>query len=243
MKVENIEYVDDTHKLIGKLIKDETKKNKQPAVILFHAFEGLSPFALEYAKKIAEHGFIVLAADMYGNGETAKTIEGCFKLIGPFLQDRELVRRRAVLAYKTLIKQDLVDTNSIGAMGFCFGGMCTLELVRSGENLQAAVGAHSFLAKSNLPTHSINASVLLLQGFNDPQVPPTQLESFSHEMDTAGVQDWSCVFFGHAKHSFTDPATGTFDPAKEREMGREYNEVAAKRTFQYAVDFFTEKLK
>lgn len=242
MKIDTVEYFDGEQKLVGKLFYDEKNNGKQPAVILFHAFEGLSEFTLNYAKNIAAEGFVVLAADMYGNGETAKTIEGCMKLLTPFLQDRALVRHRAILAYKTLAKHSAVDVGKIGAMGFCFGGMCMLELARSGENLRAGVGAHSVLAKSNLPTHTIKANILLLQGYKDPQVPPSSLEGFAQEMDAADVADWSCVFFGHAQHSFTDPATGTYDPAKEPGMGRVYNEVAAKRTFQYAIDFFAEQL-
>jgi dienelactone hydrolase len=242
MKIDVIEYFDGSQKLIGKLVSDETKKGKQPAVILFHAFEGLGDFTLNYAKEIAKHGFIVFAADTYGNGETASDLDGCCKLYAPFAQDRELVRRRAVVAYKTLLKNPDVDVNKIGAMGFCYGGMCMLELMRSGENLRAGVGAHSALAKSNLPTHPIKANILMLQGYDDPQVPPSLLQNFGDEMDNADVRDWSVVFFGHTKHSFTDPATGTYDPVKEKEVGREYNEISAKRAFRYAMDFFKEQL-
>ncbi|MFN7096489.1 MAG: dienelactone hydrolase family protein [Gammaproteobacteria bacterium] len=242
MKVEAVEYVDGSQKLIGKLVRDETKTGKQPTIILFHAFEGLAEFTINYAKNIAAKGFIVFAPDMYGNGETARDFDGCCKLYMPFTQDRELARRRAVLAYTTILKNPDVDANKIGAMGFCFGGMCMLELARSGENMRAGVGAHSILAKSTLPTHAIKASMLMLQGYQDPQVPPTELKAFAQEMDEADVDDWSIMFFGHAKHSFTDPATGSYDAVKEKEVGREYNEIAAKRTFQYAMDFFKEKL-
>ena len=179
---------------------------------------------------------------MYGDGKTADTIEGCMSLLTPFLQDRQLVRHRAKLAFQALTKQANVDSKSIGAMGFCFGGMCMLELARSGENLRAGVAAHGIVAKSALPTETIKADILMLQGYKDPQVPPTQVQAFAEEMDAAGVQDWSFVFFGHAKHSYTDPATGTFNPVKEKEMGREYNETAAHRAFEYAVNFFKEKL-
>jgi dienelactone hydrolase len=54
--------------------------------------------------------------------------------------------------------------------------------------------------------------------------------------------DWTFTFFGNAKHSFTDPGTGSFDPAKEKKMGRVYDKTAAERTFRYGVDFFRETL-
>ncbi|NNM60492.1 MAG: prolyl oligopeptidase family serine peptidase [Legionellales bacterium] len=243
MEVTAITYFDGEQPLIGKLFRPDSERDQLPAVILFHAFEGIGEFTENYAKRIAEQGYVVLAADMYGNGETADTIEGCFKLITPFLNNRELVRRRALLAYETLLKQKNIHLDKIGAMGFCFGGMCMLELARSGAKLTAGVSAHGELAASTLPTHPINASLLVLHGYEDPQVPPTRLQAFAEEMKKANVADWMVVFFSHAKHSFTDPASGTYNPQKEQEMGRAYDPVAARRTFKYAIDFFEEKLQ
>lgn len=240
MQSKVVEYFDGEQKLIGQFIGQE--KPNQSAIILFHAFEGRGEFTLDYANQLAAKGYAVFVADMYGDAKVANTIAGCFELIGPFLQDRNLVRRRAVLAYDTLLQQKNIDRNKIAAMGFCFGGMCALELARSGSEVQAVVTAHGVLAKSDLVTHPMKSKFLILHGYQDPQVPPTQLQSFAVEMETAGVQDWMFTFFGHAKHSFTDPKTGTFDPAKEKEMGREYSEVVATRAFRYAVDFFNETL-
>lgn len=242
MQQKTIEYYDNGQKLVGTLFYKEMPQ-LQPAIILFPAFEGLSHFAINYAKRLAEHGYITFAADMYGNASTATTIEGCFKLIGPFLQDRNLVRNRARLALATLLEQPGVNQNKIGAIGFCFGGMCVLELARSGANLQAGVSIHGVLAKSELATHPIKSQLLILHGYQDPQVPPEQCLQFAKEMSEANTPDWIFTFFSHAKHSFTDPLTGSFDPAKEQAMGREYNSQAAARSYRYAVDFFAECLQ
>ncbi|MDF2868172.1 MAG: hypothetical protein K0S11_1642 [Gammaproteobacteria bacterium] len=242
MQQKTIEYFDGEQKLLGQLFFKPEIAQSQPAIIVFSAFEGLSHFTLSYAKQLAEQGYIIFAADMYGNGSTANTIAGCFELIGPFLQDRSLVRTRANLAYETLIQQPGVNKAKIGAIGFCFGGMCVLELARSGVDLPAGVSIHGVLAKSDLVTHPIKTKLLVLHGYQDPQVPPSQLQEFAKEMAQANVDDWTFTFFSHAKHSFTDPLTGTFDPEKEKTMGREYNKVAAERSFRYAVDFFNETL-
>jgi len=235
-----IEYFDGTQRLVGELIIDNEAKAKKTSVILFPAFEGRGDFTLEYAQKLAKFGFATFIADMYGDAKNAKTIEECFALITPFLQDRQLVRRRAVLAYEILKKQVSVSENKINAVGFCFGGMCVLELARSGINLHAGVSMHGVLGKSNLQTQPIKSKLLVLHGYEDPQSPPDVLEKFAQEMKEANVEDWSFLFFGRAKHSFTDPKTGTFDPIKEKEMGREYHTVAAERSFQYCLNFFEE---
>lgn len=241
MNTQTIEYVDGQQKLIGELLNNKNQ-GSQPAIIIFHAFEGRGEFTMDYAKKLADLGYMIFIADMYGDAKVADTLPGCFELIGPHLDDRNLVRRRALLAYETLLKQANVDNNKIGAIGFCFGGMCMLEIARAGADLKAGVSLHGILAKSELPTQKIKTKLLLLAGFQDPQVPPEQVAGFGKEMKDAGVEDWTLTYFGNAKHSFTDPNTGTFDSIKEKEMGREYNEVAARRSFEYAASFFEEHL-
>jgi dienelactone hydrolase len=241
---QNIEYSDGSTILKNVLICDSeiSGGKSRPGILLFHAFEGRSNFTLDYARNLAKDGYAVFVADMYGEGQTSDTIDGCLKLIAPFLHERELVRRRVLLAYNALIKQSGINQAMIGAMGFCFGGMCVLELARSGVDLAAGVLAHGVLAKSALPTNKIKGSILVLHGYKDPQVPSQALDGFAEEMEEAGVSDWTVTFFGEAKHSFTDPKTGTFDPVKEEKMGREYNKIAAQRSYRYAVDFFNEKL-
>ncbi len=240
MHKQPVEYFDGQEKLIGEFVFDENMTANRPGIILFHAFEGRGEFTLEYAAKLAAQGFIVLVADMYGHARVAHTIEDCFKLVTPFLQNRELTRNRALLAYETLKTYPQVDSNRISSIGFCFGGMCVLELARSGANIWAGVTVHGVLGKSNLPTRPITSKILVLHGYKDPQVPPTELSHFAEEMEGAGVKDWIVTFFGNAKHSFSDPKTGTYDLNEEQALGREYNHLAAQRSFRYALDFFQE---
>lgn len=243
LKQKTIEYFDGEAKLISQFIYNENSTELQPAIIIYPAFEGIAEFAIDYGKQLAEHGYACFIADIYGEGRNANTIEGCFELITPFLEDRALVRRRSELAFDAVTNQSEVDSQRVGAIGFCFGGMCALELARTGANLKAAVLAHAALAKSpELDTQNIATKLLILHGYQDPQIPPQIITEFAQEMQIANNQDWEFTFFGDAKHSFTDPKTGSFDPEKEAEMGREYNPIVATRTFDRAVRFFAEVL-
>ncbi len=236
-------YYEGHHVLMGQYFSPTNTLQNRPGIIVFPAFEGISEFSVNYGHWLAEQGYNVLIADIYGEGKNSSTIEGCFNLITPFLNDRDLVRRRALAAFDILKSQPGTSTDLIGAIGFCFGGMCALELARSGANLKALVSAHGVLAKSELPTHPIQSHLLMLHGFEDPQVPASALFDFAKEMNEAGVKDWEFHFFGQAQHSFTDPKTGLFDPEKEKSMGRAYNLIAAERTKKYASSFFNEMLK
>jgi dienelactone hydrolase len=243
MQTQKIDYFDGQQKLTGELIYPEQVQENHSAVLIFPAFEGIAEFALDYGKKLAAKGYIAFVADMYGDRQTADTLEGCFALITPFLQERELVRRRALLAFEALKNQKHVDSQKIGAIGFCFGGMCVLELARSGADLRAGVSCHGVLVKSDLKTHDVKSKLLILAGYADPQVPAAQsLQDFAKEMQDAHNDDWIFTFFGDAKHSYTDKKTGSFDLAKEQAMGREYNQHAAEFTFRYALDFFSKEL-
>lgn len=237
-----IDYQDGTQKLIGELIIPKNINTSAPAVLVFSAFEGRGEFSVNYAKTLAEQGFVAFVADIYGDAKVGTTIEACKELVAPFVQDRALVRRRALLAFETLSQQPQVDPQKIGAIGFCLGGMCALEVARAGANLKAAVSAHGVLAKSNLPTQKIHTKLLLMHGYQDPMVPPNMLTQFAEEMASVDRNDWIFTFFGDAEHSFTDPKTGTYDPINEPIMGRVYNKAAADYTFHAAVALFKEQL-
>ena len=243
MHTETVTYYDADQRLTGQYFNPFPQQTGQPAVILFSAFEGISPFSVGYAKKLAAEGYIVFLADIYGEGRCASTLDECFQFIQPFLADRALVRRRANLALKACQAIPGIDSSRIGALGFCFGGMCLLELARSGAPLRAGVTLHGVLAPSHLPTLPIHTALLILQGYADPQVPPTAISIFAEEMKAADTSDWSMVLFGLAQHSFTDPATGTYDPVREAEMGRVYDPLAAQRSYQYTVVFLKEQLQ
>jgi len=242
VKVKSITYYDGTQELIGKIFYPPIEKKTYSTIIVYPAFEGLSDFAFDYAHDLCLQGYIVLAADIYGNAKSASTITDCFDLIGPFLQDRALVRRRSQAAFEALLLEPLVDKENIGAIGFCFGGQCMLELVRSGATVKAGVSAHGMLASSRLQTYPIKSHLLILHGLSDPQVPVKDILSFTDEAAVANCPDWQIMMMSHAQHSFTDPKTGTFDPDLELSMGRVYDFRSATRTKKYAIDFFKEQL-
>lgn len=236
MQIMQIPYFDDTQKLIGTFFPNPQK----PTLILFPAFEGFSDFAKDYGKFLVEKGFQVFIADMYGDQFCGKTLKDCFSKVSPFLDDRSLVRKRASLAFETVKNLPSVNPNQIGTLGFCFGGMCSLELARSSADIKGCVTIHGILKKSHLDTYPIKSKLLICHGLMDPQVPFESLMEFAKEMEQALNTDFRFLIFGDAKHSFSDPKTGTFDPIQEKQMGRSYNPTAALETKKQLILFFND---
>lgn len=234
LQTSKIEYVDGNVLLEGYCALDDSKPGKKPAVLIAHDWSGRNDFFCQKAEQLAEWGYVGFALDMYGNGKTAKTTEEKQALHKPFMEDRNLVRTRVLAAFDVLQKMDIVNTARIGAMGYCFGGTCVLDLARTGAELKGAVSFHGGLAPpKGVPTQKIRAKILALHGYEDPMVPPEQLRAFEAEMNNGGV-DWQVNVYGHAKHGFTNPT------AHDDKMGIVYNSLADRRSWIAMREFFAE---
>jgi dienelactone hydrolase len=128
-------------------------------------------------------------------------------LVGSLRNQPETLRARGRAALATLAALPQVDTNRIGAIGFCFGGSVVLELARDGADLRAVVSFHGVLA-TKLPAVSgrVKASVLVCTGADDPLAPPEQVKALEDEMRAAQVRDWQIISYGNTLHGFTNPA-------------------------------------
>jgi dienelactone hydrolase len=232
MQTKNIEYYDDKTLLQGYLVYDE--KDKKPVVIIFHDWTGNNSFAQHKAKAMMELGYAGFAVDMYGKGILGDTVEEKSDLIRPFLENRSLLRQRALAAYETVKKLSEVDTNRIAAIGFCFGGMCALDLARTGVDLRGVVSFHGFFnSPQGVSKEKINAKILALHGYQDPMVSQDEVIMFEKEMTENNV-DWQIHIFGYAKHAFMNPA------ANDAKLGTVYHEPTSKRAWLEMKNFFAE---
>lgn len=221
----------------GLLVYPEKIQGKLPAVLMIHNWMGITDETKTQATRIAEQGYVVFAADIYGQGVRPKSAEEAGKLAGQYKGNRKLFREHLQLGLETLKAQGGVDSKKLLAVGYCFGGTGVLELARTGADLRAVVSFHGGL---DSPTPSdgknIKARVLALHGADDPFVKAEDLAAFETEMRESKV-DWQLVKFGGTVHSFTDKAAGT-DVSK----GAAYNALADARSFEDFKAFAKESL-
>ena len=136
--------------------------------------------------------------------------------------------------YEAAKKLEGVDTSNIAIMGYCFGGLVSLDLARSGVDLKGAVSFHGFLSGSeDLEDKDISAKLLVLHGHLDPMVGQDQIDSFSEEMNKKSV-DWQLHSFGNAMHAFTNP------DANDPSFGTVYSQDADQRSWKIFKDFLSE---
>ena len=236
MHKQDIDYYESGVRLVGHLVYDKTIIGPKPAVLIAPAFEGRNQFAIGKAEELAKLGYVAFVVDMYGEGQIAQGVEASLKLMMPVFNDRALLRKRINAAFTTVKNLEMVEKNKIAAIGFCFGGMCVLDLARSGTAVKGVVSFHGvFASPAGIPNETIISKVLLLHGYKDPQVPPEQALQIEKELDEAGV-DWQLHFYGTAMHSFTDPN------AVEIERGRKYDALIAKRSWYVMTGFLQEVL-
>jgi dienelactone hydrolase len=236
VQTRTIDYVDGDAALEGYFAWDNAVSGPRPGVLIVHAWAGRSPFEEEVARKLAGLGYAGLAMDVYGKGVLGNDPEENTKLMTPFIEDRPMLQSRLQLGLQVLRDEEEVDANKIAATGYCFGGLCVLDLARTGENFQGAVSFHGLFNKpGNTDGNSIKAKVLALHGWNDPMVPPADVVALAEEL-TAGGADWQIHGYGNTLHAFTNPE------ANAPEMGAMYQVDADRRSWKAMENFLAEVL-
>jgi dienelactone hydrolase len=213
---------------------DDSLSGRRPAVLINHSWAGRDDFVAEKAKKLAALGYVGFAVDMYGKGILGLDAQENAKLMQPFMDDRQMLVKRLRAALYAVKLMPWVDDSKVAAIGFCFGGLCALDLARAGVDLKGVVSFHGLLdAPGNTQGNTIKAKVLALHGHDDPMVPVEQVFAFEQEMTQSGA-DWQLHAFGNTMHAFTNPV------ANNPDFGTVFQPDADRRSWLMMENFLTE---
>ena len=234
VQTRTIEYSHDGLVFEGLLAWDDEALTPGAAVAVAHTWAGRGDFEVSKALELAECGYVGFAIDLYGKGVLGKTPEENAGLMAPLMQDRGLLQRRIGAAITVLQEQPEVDSASIAAIGYCFGGLCVLDLARSGSDVKGVVSFHGLFSPPETPAgNTITAKVLCLHGYDDPMADPEAMVALAAELTAAGA-DWQIHAYGNTVHAFTNPA------ADNPQMGTVYSESADRRSNQALMNFLQE---
>ena len=229
-----VEYQDKGTTLEAFMAWDDAVGGPRPAVAIAHTWAGRSAFEEGKALELAEQGYVGFALDMYGKGVLGSSPEENTALMTPLMEDRAALQQRINTAIVTLRQQAEVDPGRVAASGYCFGGLCVLDLARSGSDVCGVVSLHGlFNPPGNTAGTPITARVLCLHGYDDPMAKPQSMLELAAELSAAGA-DWQVHAYGNTVHAFTNPQ------ADNAAMGTLYSPTAERRSRAAMADFLQE---
>lgn len=237
VKTKTIDYEHNGKKFSGFLAWDDALQGKQPGVLVVHEWWGLNDYARMRAKKLAEHGYVAFACDMYGEGKHTEHPQEAGQFAGEVRKNKQEWQARAQAALKVLASQPQVDPDKLAAIGYCFGGSTSLELAYSGADLKAVATFHAALpAPTPEEAKAIKARLLINNGADDKFIPQKAIDDFKSALDAAKVK-YEFVNHPGAVHSFT---------VKEADAknipGMKYNAEADKKSWDKMLELFKETL-
>src|ERR1044072_1508278 len=236
MREQYIEYRDGETLPEGVLCYGESQAGPPPPVLHNHAGGGRDEFVERKARRLAWQGYACFALDNFGKGKRGTTHEECRALITPFMKHRGMLLKRLQPGLTTAKSMPIVDARRIAVMGFCFGGLCSLDLARGDADIRGVVSFHGLLKPSGLTEPKIRPRVLILHGYDDPMAPPEDVLAIAKELTAAGA-DWQLHAYGQTVHAFTNPS------ANSRAAGMQYDEAADRRSWHALEEFLAETLK
>ncbi|MCC5848300.1 MAG: dienelactone hydrolase family protein [Verrucomicrobia bacterium] len=198
-----------------------------PLVVLIHDWEGLTDYEMKRARMLAEAGYAVFAADLFGKGIRPTEMVDRRQHTGELYTDREKMRRlmRGALA---AAEAEGANTERVVAMGYCFGGAAVLEWARSGDPLKGFVSFHGGLSTPEGQSYAeTKAPVLIFHGTADTAIPMEEFVTLAKELDEHDVPN-ELITYGGAPHAFT-----VFDSDR-------YREIPDKRSWARFLDFLSE---
>ncbi len=204
-----------------------------PAVLIAPTIRGPSDLERQVAMRLAERGWLAAVIDVYGADKRDMTPDDARAEMNALLADRALLRDRLLAALAFVRGLDGVDTARVAAIGYCFGGLCALDIARTGTRDVAGVASfHGILAPPGLGEQPpIAARLLVLHGWDDPLATPDEVLALARELTAAGA-DWQLHAYGHVGHAFTNPAASA--------PGLAYDAAADRRSFAALQDFLGE---
>ena len=196
-----------------------------PGVVILHGSAGWRPTYAEYAKALADSGFVALAIDYYS--ETGRdTVFGQGLRMWPSWQ--EAVRR----AVRWLGEQPSVSKERIGLIGFSRGAFLAVSVGSSIPSVKAVVDFYGGVNTTNASAEEQVRNfppLLILHGEADTIVPLRFAYDLKQAVTNHGGEVEMHIYPG-AHHAFN----GMFSPT--------YSEIAAVDSFRRTVEFLKRRL-
>lgn len=205
----------------------------RPTVMLIPTVMGVSPLEIGFGRQLVELGYNAFVADLFGVDYRGAERAVMFERMNALKADRVALRRRLEAVVDQASGLAEVDRGQLAVAGYCFGGLCALDIARSGADVCAAASFHGLLDPPGWAVEAIRAKVVVFHGWDDPLAPPATVLALGQELSEAGA-DWQIHAFGGVGHSFTNPAADGSTP------GLQYDALTAERSWTGFISLLEE---
>ena len=218
----------------GYFTYDKNSNENKPGILVVPEWWGLNDYTRSRAKQLAELGYAALAIDVYGKGKLGNNPQEAQALATPYYKDPTTTKPIIDAALNKLKTMPHVDTNNLGAIGYCFGGFVILNAAKLGADLKGVVSFHGGLQGVPPNKDLIKAKILICHGAADEFENP-HVAQFKKEMDSAGIE-YIFKEYADATHAYSNP--NATEKGKEFNMPIAYNEAADKDSWNDMKVFF-----
>jgi carboxymethylenebutenolidase len=208
-----------------------TGKGPFPVVIVIQEWWGLNDWIKDNAVRFAMKGYIAVAPDLY-RGKVADNPGDAGQLMKGLPRDRALRDIKGAIDY-ALARPD-VDKSKIGVIGWCMGGMYSIDAAIANDNIKACVICYGRVPGTKDGVKNLNATVLGVFGEDDKGIPPADVKKFETALKEAGknIEKINEYKAGHGFMREKNPAG----------KNPEYREEAAKDAWKQIDAFFAKTL-
>ncbi len=201
-----------------------------PLVLLIHDWDGLNDYEVKRSEMLAELGYAVFAADLFGKGVRPTEVTDMRQHTGELYKDRTKMRALIQGAMDTAKAKGGNVGNAV-VMGYCFGGAAVLEYARSGADMKGFVTFHGGLSTPEGQDYSrAKGQFLILHGTADSSITMQDFATLATELEANGVAHEMITYSG-APHAFT-----VFG-------GKRYHAEADRKSWQRFVEYLQATLR
>lgn len=222
-----VAFPSQNYPLTGYLARPATASDSLlPAVVVIHEIYGLNENIKSVADRFAEQGFVALAVDLYsGRNKTLCMVQtmGDLLLKKPH-QKTGVADLRASLNY--LLEQSGVDSNRVGAIGFCSGGHYALAWASTDQRVKVIA---PYYAVNPRPLESVRQVCPVVASYPTKDITAGQGHKLEAALEQYGiVHDFK--FYPNAQHSFFN------------DRSKRYSPEAAQDSWERVLSFFDQHL-
>ena len=226
-----IKYPSTDGTAIGGYITRPKGDVSRPAVMVIHAWDGISDHTLDVGRRFAQAGYVALVPDLLSRqGGTSSFASREAAIAAGRKLDNEMITSDLNGAVNYLKNQNFVRANRIGVTGFCWGGGKALMFTTRSKDLAASVIYYGDSPQNIEDVKNITVPVLGHYGEADERIT-SGVPKLDEAMKRYG-KSFEYKIYAGAPHSFNSD-----------DNPRSYREDAAKEAWARTLEFFNKHLQ